>query len=114
MSTIGPGSVGGFNLAGSIAGTGRTDAADAKAKTEATAQNSSSEIRERSEKTLQDVSDPELSADRDADGRMPFTMGSSEHDAQQPADEEPERGSRPARHAHDANGELGGSLDIDA
>ena len=104
MSTIGPGSIGSLNLAGSLAGaqTNRTDTKDAKARAaERTLQIDQEAM---SSRDLDDVAETDRSADRDADGRRPY-----EASGRGPS-EEPPRSPR----AVDTEGELGASLDLDA
>lgn len=115
MSTIGPGNLGNINLAGSIAGAQRGDVSDERARAEAADRKSEQQIRDRHVTAAEDVSDPELSEDRDADGYLAY----GGHDA--PVDEESVSAeadettdAAPKRASHDESGTLGKSLDLDA
>jgi hypothetical protein len=112
MSTIGPGSIGPFNLAGSFSGSQRADAADDRQKAEAADRKAKADRDQRSADVIEDVSDPELSADRDADGRLPYGGDANAAGPQNEEQDDAHYDVSP-RHSHDAEGVRGRSLDLD-
>jgi len=115
MSTIGGMTAAGLNLAGSVAGAARPDAASDHAKS-LTADHKAQLDRDAA--LAQDVADTEFSADRDADGRQLYRRQSPantppvESAAEDVAPHQAPSG--PPRHAVDPFGDRGNSLDVDA
>jgi len=117
MSVIGPGNLGAVNLAGSAAGAQRNAAAESDRLKESGSQRSSeASLKEMSSRSLEDVGQTDESADRDADGRMPFGDGEGEL-AKPPENSDvaiaPDGVTR-RRLIPDANGQRGRRLDIEA
>lgn len=109
MSSIGPSSISGMNLAGTFAAAQRTDRdADRKAN-EAGEQQRVHDQANMSASELEDVGESTSSGDRDADGRLPF--GAELHDA--PAEEDDEQPSQPPK-ANDPDDDRGNLLDLEA
>lgn len=111
MSTIGS-AIGGLNAAASFAGAQRTDADTDRNKEVAAERKFTVDRAAALDKSLGDVADPDLSTDRDADGRLPY--GASP----EPGDDRTSKGgSRDAQRqarAFDAFGERGNMLDVEA
>ena len=111
MSIIGTGNLGAINLAGSVAGAQQNSNAEANRLKEAAVQrNTKAALEDIAARSLEDVGETDESADRDADGRMPF--GNSDSESLEHADRlgEPQM----PRRIQDANGERGQRLDLDA
>lgn len=116
MSVIGPANLGAINLAGSVAGAQQTSADEAdQAKQTSAQRDAAANLKAMASKALDGVDAADESAERDADGRMPY--GGDDNDASQPATTEAPR-RRPSRsrapRPKDAFGELGGTLDVEA
>ena len=113
MSSVGPFNPAGFNLAGSLAGAQRTSGDKDQTAAERAAQKQQAEQTANAEK---DVSETDMSPDRDADGRQDFSSGGSAGDEQDSTDEISAPGSDtlPDTPAPDAFGERGNSLDLNA
>ena len=109
MSTIGPGSIGALNLAGSVAGSQRSNAD--KDETRATASERSSRIdhKKMSSESLDDVAEADLSPDRDADGQQPFNDLPTDELLSDESDDQQTKLPR----GIDAAGERGTSLDLE-
>jgi len=108
MSTIGPGSIGAMNLAGSFAGAQRSDAHTDRNKANAAEQKFAIDQRAMAAHSSDDVAEADLSHERDADGRQPYRRTP---DAQ--GDDSDERQEQP-QHGPDAFEERGRSLDLEA
>jgi hypothetical protein len=106
MSTIGAAS---FGLASSIVGSSRPEAATNQIHAASAEQKARVDQKALLARTLDDVADPELGSDRDADGRLLYRRSGSPAGT---ADEEVdgEGAPRPA----DAFGDRGKSLDLEA
>jgi len=72
MSLIGAASIGALNLAGSVAGTQRGKVDNESVTRNAANQKAASDRDQQSARALGDVSEADLSSDRDADGRQPY------------------------------------------
>ncbi len=108
MSTIGPGNIGALNLAGSLAGAQRSDASTDRNKAESAAQKFQVDQKTLTARSLGDVSEADLSSERDPDGRLPY-------DGRRKDDSSGKDSANPnSRFAADAFGERGSSLDIEA
>jgi hypothetical protein len=113
MTTIGPGSLGALNLVGSLAGAQRRDADVDRAKSESAERKFQIDQKAMSAHSLGDLAETELSSERDADGRLPYSEPqtrngqggeSAEHDSRSPQ----------RRRSQDASGETGRLLDLEA
>ena len=111
MSVIGPGNIASLNLAGSLAGAQRTNAADGEQKADAADRRFQLDQRALSAKSLGDVAETDRSADRDADGRTPYQDAERTVRADDKGRDEPPRSLRAAA---DAFGERGSQLDLEA
>ena len=105
MSILGAGGLGGLPLASSIAGSLRSNKADDRTKAEQATQKMQAD-EQKAASNQEDVEEMEFSADRDVDGRVPYTVrrrrkGQSEGDDSPPRPPDPE-------------GDRGGSLDLEA
>jgi hypothetical protein len=111
MSTIGSATVAGFNLAGSVAGSPRTEASD---RFQAAAADQKSQVdRQRFSQSLSDVGNAEFGSERDADGRQIYRRAErSNRNGAQAADSTESASSLPS--AADAFGERGTTLDLEA
>lgn len=110
MSSIGATNIGAMNLAGSAAGTQRGGTDSDRVAQNAANQKAVGDRNAQSARALGDVSETDLSADRDADGRGPF--GSMSRPEAEPDGDDsavPRRQQTP-----DASGERGNSLDLRA
>ena len=111
MSTIGAGSIGVLNLAGSLAGAQRNNATADQARGDAAEKSFQIDKARLTAQSMGDISDPELSSDRDADGRLPY-------DAPRRPDALAEEGVDAMKKAPisviDLSGERGRMLDIQA
>lgn len=114
MSTIGSTSVAGINLAGSIVGSSRPEAATDRQKAASADQKGLIDRRTAFAQSVDDVADPEFGSDRDADGRTLYHRPGDEEPVS--AEEtEPQRSVAAAsHHAVDAFGDCGKQLDIEA
>ena len=72
--SIGPGSIGGFQIAGSIAGTQSNSANADRIKAEQAARKAQIDQHQFAAGE-QEEQDPDVSADRDPDGRLPYSPG---------------------------------------
>ena len=111
MSSIGAASIGGLNLAGSVAGTQRGGVDNKSVTQNAANQKAASDRADQSARALGDVSEADLSSDRDADGRQPYGRLSrpAEDTGHDQASESDKR-----HRISDALGERGNSLDLQA
>jgi hypothetical protein len=111
VSTIGS-AIGGLNAAASFAGAQRTDADSDRNKEVAAERKFQVDRNAALDRALGDVADPDLSTDRDADGRLPY--GSPP----EPGEERSARDEHREAHRHgralDAFGERGNMLDVEA
>ena len=107
MSSIGPGNIGALNLAGSFAGARRGEVNTDRDKASSAEQKFKLDQQAMS---LDDVAETELSSERDADGRLPYTQMTP---PEAPSEEDQEQQSQPLP-APDAFGERGASLDLEA
>jgi hypothetical protein len=112
MSSIGPGSFGAINLAGSIAGAqvNRTDTNEVKA--DASARKFQIDQRSMAAQKLDDVAETDYSGDRDPDGRRSFQQP-NDGASDEPQDDATNQRSQSRRPA-DATGELGNVIDFEA
>lgn len=111
MSSIGAASIGALNLAGSVAGTQRGGVDNDSVTQNAANQKAASDRAEQSARALGDVSEADLSSDRDADGRQPY--GRMSRPAEDTGDDHAsDRGKR--HRVPDALGERGNTLDLQA
>jgi len=109
MSSIGPGNIGALNLVGSFAGAQRANADVDGAKAESADRKFQIDQRALSSDSLENVGEPELSSDRDADGRLLYAENESEERKDR------EEGDQAPRRSHpDAYGESGRLLDLEA
>ncbi len=114
MSTIGPGSIGALNLAGSFAGAQRTEADADRTKEAAAGRKFKIDQQAMSAHESDDVAETDLSADRDADGHyLPGERADQQTTDDRAADAAKQHADR-MRRAADANGERGTALDLDA
>lgn len=109
MSVLGSSSIGGLNLAGSLAGAQRNNAGDDEVKATAADRKFQQDQKAQSAQSLGDVAQTDRSADRDADGRLPYHPH-ARPDARD-ADNN-EDGEQPV--SADAFGERGRRLDLQA
>lgn len=107
MSAIGSGSIGVFNIAGSIAGAQRNHATANEARAEAAEKSFQLDADKLTARANGEISDPELSSERDADGRMPY-------EAERHTDEKAQESEliEAGRRSPDVSGDLGNSLDL--
>jgi hypothetical protein len=111
MSTIGSATVAGFNLAGSVAGSPRTEASDHHRA--AAADQKSAVDRERFSQSLSDVGNAEFGSERDADGRQIYRRADRPKTGDGgPADSAESASILPS--TADAFGERGNTLDLEA
>src|SRR4051812_6409254 len=105
MMSIGPGGIGGFQIAGSIAGTQANQANSDRLKAEQAARDAKIEQQQFAAGEQQEQQDADVSADRDPDGRMPYSA--PDHSDGHPAgDQAPESKAL----ADDPDEELGKTL----
>jgi len=117
MSTIGGMTAAGLNLAGSIVGSSRPEAASAQADAASADHKAQIDRDATLAQSPEDVADTQFSSDRDADGRQMYRRRAAEppvsvETAADPADVAPSPIAR--SHAADAFGDRGNALDIDA
>jgi hypothetical protein len=110
MSAIGGGSIGVLNLAGSIAGSQRNNATADQARSEAAEKSFQADVARMAAKAHGDVSDPDFSSDRDADGRMPY------HETQRQGESSADEVAVPVTcgRSIDLDGALGNAIDLQA
>lgn len=111
MSTIGS-AIGGLNAAASFAGAQRTDADTDRNKEVAAERKFTVDRAAALDKSLGDVADPDLSSERDADGRLPYGGSPEPGDDRTGRDER--RDAQRQTRAFDAFGERGNTLDVEA
>jgi hypothetical protein len=110
MTGIGPGSLGAMNVIGSFAGAQRRDGEMDRVKAEAAGRKFQIDQKAMSARSLGDLAETELSTDRDADGRLPYTEAQTrDRQGHHATGDE----SRPRR-ASDPLEESGGLLDLEA
>lgn len=109
MSTVGPGGIPSISIAQSLATSQRSDGPEAKADANAAA--TAFEQRASAMGVSGDVADVDMSADRDADGRMPwqFTPPPEGSDGEPTSDPNKPSGRNPL--PPDPHGKLGQALD---
>ncbi|MBR9800859.1 MAG: hypothetical protein ACE37I_16380 [Rubinisphaera brasiliensis] len=114
MSGFGISNLPALSLPSSVAGGQQARPGQDAARNEAAGQDFRSTLKALSAKTSGDVADPELSADRDADGRyLPgFTEEHPDHDQQTSSDSSSASGE--AHRSRDVDGQIGRFLDLDA
>ena len=113
MSVIGPGSLGAFNLAGSVAGSQRNNSGEDRVKETSSDRKFQADQRTMSANSLEDVSETDLLSERDPDGRLPYSA--FEHEEQDSLElSTTDQSSRQSRRNSDAFGERGISLDVEA
>lgn len=115
MSSIGPGSLGAINLAGSLAGAQRNTGDADRLKQSAAQRNASVDLNEKAAQSIQGIGETDESADRDADGRSPYDfVDGDEHSASD--SEDPSRTTTPPARlrAEDVDGNRGVHLDLEA
>jgi hypothetical protein len=111
MSTIGSATAAGFNLAGSVAGSPRTEASD---RYRAAAADQKSQVdRERFSQSLSDVGNAEFGSERDADGRQIYRRAERRKTGDAEAAVSAESPG-PLPSTADAFGERGNTLDLEA
>lgn len=110
MSSIGAANIGALNLAGSAAGAARGETDTDRVKQNAADQKTAGDRDLQSARALGDVSETDLSSERDADGRQPY--GRMTRPAVDEAGEEPSH--EPQRGLPDPSGERGNALDLQA
>ncbi len=113
MSVMGPGSLGSFNLAGSVAGSQRNNSGEDRVKETSADRKFQSDQRTLSASSLEDVAETDLLSERDPDGRLPYSsLENEEQDSLEvtTADQSSRQSGRNA----DAFGERGISLDVEA
>jgi hypothetical protein len=108
MSTIGPGSIGALNIAGSFAGAQRTESQADGAKAAAAQRKFQVDQNAMSAHALEDVGEADLTSERDPDGRLPY--GAGRRSEQGDDDDSQQTAPRP----QDAFGERGATLDLEA
>lgn len=111
MSTIGS-AIGGLNAAASFAGAQRTDADTDRNREVAADRKFQVDRAADLDRSLGDVSDPDLSTDRDPDGRLPY--GEPREDTAEAVGDDGSRRNPRVSRSFDAYGERGNMLDIDA
>ena len=116
MSVIGPGNLGAINLAGSLAGAQQNQAAEAgQARQTASQRAGAADLKEMTSKALDGVDAADQSAERDADGRMPYAGTGDDQTAEQADTVRPQQpGSARGPRAKDATGDRGRTLDLEA
>jgi hypothetical protein len=113
MSVIGPGSLGAFNLAGSVAGSQRNNSGEDRLKETSADRKIQADQRTMSASSLEDVAETDLLSERDPDGRLPYS--SLEHEEQDSLElSTTDQPSHQSRRNLDAFGERGISLDVEA
>jgi hypothetical protein len=117
MSTIGGMTAAGFNLAGSIVGSSRPEAVSDQADAAAADHKAQIDRDVALEQSPEDVSDPQFSSDRDADGRQMYERRALGPPASvETAADATSVAASPtfSSHAADAFGDRGNTLDLDA
>jgi hypothetical protein len=114
MSVIGSGSLGSFNLAGSVAGSQRNNAGEDRVKETSADRKFQADQRTLSASSLEDVSETDLLSERDADGRLLYSPEESEEQESLEISTSDQSSSRQSHRNSDAFGERGISLDIEA
>ena len=109
MSSIGPSSISGMNLAGTFAAAQRTDKDADRKVNEAGEQRRVHDQANVSETSLEDVSESTSSGDRDAEGRMLYDLVLPELLPEQDEDSPPQ-----VRKASDPDEDRGTLLDLEA
>jgi hypothetical protein len=113
MSVIGPGSLGSFNLAGSVAGSQRNNSGEDRVKETSADRKFQADQRTMSASSLEDVAETDLLSERDPDGRLPYS--SPDHEEQDSLElSTPDQSSNQPHRNADAFGERGIRLDVDA
>jgi hypothetical protein len=111
MTAIGPTNLSAVHLAGSAAGALRNDGRAGEAQAEAAQQKQQVDRLTLSAQILDDVAQSDQSSDRDADGRSDADDGPP---LAQPQAREREDAAHTPRRPTDADGDVGGRLDLDA
>ena len=113
MSVMGPGTLGSFNLAGSVAGSQRNNSADDRVKEASAERKFQADQRAISANSLEDVAETDLLSERDPDGRLPYSA--MEHEEEESLElSTTDQSSSQSRRNSDAFGERGISLDVEA
>ncbi|MDA0834393.1 MAG: hypothetical protein O3A29_14030 [Planctomycetota bacterium] len=110
MSSIGPSSISGMNLAGTFAAAQRTDKDADRKVNESAEQKRVHDQADVSESSLEDVSESTSSGDRDADGRLPYGLVQPEL----PTEEQDEESPPPKPKAINPDDDRGTLLDLEA
>lgn len=110
MSSINPGNLGPIN-ASSFAGAQKNQSVD-QAKEAASDKSFKQDLKTMAAQASGDVADPDFEKDRDADGRLPFSL--QQHPQENPAEDEENSGSDKQAKAPDAMEERGNQLDLEA
>jgi len=111
MSTIG-GGVGALNTAASFAGAQRTESDTDRAKEVAAERKFQVDRATARDQSLGDVADPDLSTDRDADGRLPYGPPPAPEETDATEEQGPQTLRRSGR-CQDAFEERGNVLDVE-
>ena len=111
MSSIASGSIVALNLAGSAAGVQRGGGDTDRIKSNAVNQKSSADQDSASARALGDVTEIDLSSDRDTDGRLPYGKLAHLPDA---AEQTEDISVRASTGVPDAAGDRGNALDLQA
>ena len=111
MSTVGPGGIPSISIAQSMATSQRSDGPEAKA--DANAQALAFDQRSAAMGGTGDVADVDLSADRDADGRMPWQVATPTEKPEEETAENSTSASLRKPLPPDPHGKLGQSLDLE-
>ena len=112
MSTI-SGGIAAMNAAASFAGAQRSESDTDRNKEVAAERKFQVDRAAALANSVGDVADPDLSTDRDADGRLPWSAPANPDDAS-PEEREERAGNRRAGRCRDAFGERGNTLDVEA
>lgn len=113
MSVIGPGSLGAIHLAGSAAGSQRTQAGDDDVKASAADRKMQADRDRQAAASHEDVAEADLMSERDADGRLPWSYEEEDLQQDSASEEGGSGGSGRRRKTSDAFGERGTRLDLE-
>ncbi|MCH7988435.1 MAG: hypothetical protein IID46_04700 [Planctomycetes bacterium] len=113
MSVMGPGTLGSFNLAGSVAGSQRNNSGEDRVKETSADRKFQADQRTLSASSLEDVAETDLLSERDPDGRLLYSSQEQEQQDSLEISTTDQSSCQSGRNS-DAFGERGISLDVEA